>query len=225
MPQEKTHYTILGVSEEATQDEIKKAYKKLALKYHPDKNPSGEYRFKKISNAYKVLSDPKKKQDYDTSLRRTEEDTDDDTSIINMNFSYQSTPGSMSSFSFTSTSGFNPFGNTGFNNFGRVSRGRENFHPDINDLLSEFFSNSPFGPELHFFNSSSRQFGNSGFNNDVIDQFFGTFSPSSRSRHGNTNHPFGGFNLLRNNAFPDPFGSDINSFIEQFFMGDMFPRF
>lgn len=227
MPQDKTHYTVLGVSQEATQDEIKKAYKKLALKYHPDKNPSGEYRFKKISNAYKVLSDPKKKLDYDTSLRQPEDDNDSDSQIINVNFSYQSTPGSMSSFSFTSTSGFNPFANTsGFNHFGRSSRGRENFHPDTNDLASEFFSNSPFGPEFHFFNSFSRQFGGSGFNNDIIDQFFGTFSPNSRARRPNLNHHhnLGGSNLFRNNAFPDPFDLDINSFIDQFLMGDMFPR-
>jgi DnaJ-class molecular chaperone len=63
------YYKILGVSKTATADEIKKAYRKLALKFHPDKNPDNkeaEAKFKKISEAYAVLSDQKKRQEYDT---------------------------------------------------------------------------------------------------------------------------------------------------------------
>lgn len=63
------YYKILGVSPEATAEEIKKAYRKLALKYHPDRNPnnkSAEENFKKLSEAYAVLSDPEKKKQYDS---------------------------------------------------------------------------------------------------------------------------------------------------------------
>lgn len=61
------HYEVLGVSRNATLDEIKRAYRKLALKNHPDrdKSPGSEERFKEINQAYEVLSDAKKKQMYD----------------------------------------------------------------------------------------------------------------------------------------------------------------
>ena len=62
------YYKILGVSKNATAEEIKKAYRRLATKYHPDKNPgdkSAEERFKEINEAKEVLSDPKKKKLYD----------------------------------------------------------------------------------------------------------------------------------------------------------------
>ena len=65
----KDYYKILGVEKSVTQDEIKKAYRKLAMKYHPDRNAgnkSAEEKFKEITEANEVLSDPEKRKKYDT---------------------------------------------------------------------------------------------------------------------------------------------------------------
>lgn len=65
---DKDFYAVLGVSKDASEADIKKAYRKLARTHHPDQNPgdaAAEKRFKEISEAYDVLSDPKDRQEYD----------------------------------------------------------------------------------------------------------------------------------------------------------------
>ena len=62
-------YEVLGVQKSASESEIKKAYRKLAAQYHPDKNPgdaSAEEKFKEVQSAYDVLSEPEKRKQYDT---------------------------------------------------------------------------------------------------------------------------------------------------------------
>src|SRR5438094_10109846 len=68
MAQTKDYYTVMGVPASATQEEIKKQYRKLAAKHHPDKNqndPKAAERFKEISEAYQVLGDAEKRKQYD----------------------------------------------------------------------------------------------------------------------------------------------------------------
>ncbi len=68
MAEKRDYYEVLGVSKTATEDEIKKAYKKLAIKYHPDRNPDdkeAEEKFKEAAEAYDVLHDPQKRARYD----------------------------------------------------------------------------------------------------------------------------------------------------------------
>jgi molecular chaperone DnaJ len=67
--EKRDYYQVLGVSRQASSDELKKNYRKLALKYHPDRNPGdkeAEDRFKEAAEAYEVLNDPKKRQIFDT---------------------------------------------------------------------------------------------------------------------------------------------------------------
>lgn len=73
---DKDLYAVLGVSPQAGADEIKRAYRKLAMKYHPDRNPGNpkaEEKFKEIQRAYDTLSDLSKRMQYDASFRRHEE--------------------------------------------------------------------------------------------------------------------------------------------------------
>ena len=116
-------YAVLGVSKTASQSEIKSAYRKLAVKYHPDKNPgdkAAEEKFKKISAAYDVLSDETKRRQYD---------------------SYGSTS------DYGSSSSSNPYGSYGWGQQGtwqgqwnRNGSWRAETQEDFNDAFNQWFN-------------------------------------------------------------------------------------
>jgi len=125
----KDYYKVLGVSRGASDDEIKKCYRKLALKYHPDKNhtPGAEEKFKEIGEAYDVLSDPKKKQIYDA-------------------YGEDGLKGGMGQPSGNTTSG------GGMPNFGNGQNFSYSYHGDPKATFSQFFGTS--NPFESFFNGS-----------------------------------------------------------------------
>lgn len=126
----KDFYKILGVAKGATDDEIKKGYRKMALKYHPDKNksPGAEEKFKEIAEAYEVLSDSNKKEIFD---KYGEEglkagaggSTGPSGSNGNFSYHYSGNPHDTFKMFFGSD---NPFDN--FFGFGGPSGGSRNFH-------------------------------------------------------------------------------------------------
>ncbi len=112
----KDYYEILGVSKNASDNEIKKAYRRLAHKYHPDKTGGEESKFKEINEAYQVLSDPTKKSQYDQFGQ-----------------TFQGAGGQSSG-----ASGFEGFGNFGGFDFGNFSR-QGGFEGVFSDIFSEGF--------------------------------------------------------------------------------------
>lgn len=113
----KDYYEVLGVDKKANQDEIKKAYRKMAHKYHPDKKGGDEAKFKEINEAYQTLSDERKRQQYDQ-----------------FGSSYQQA-GGQGFGGFQGFSGFGGQGSNGFQGFDFQGSGFE-------DIFSDFFGGS-----------------------------------------------------------------------------------
>ena len=67
MTEKRDYYDVLGINRQATDEDIKKSYRKLAFQYHPDRNKdkSAEEKFKEVNQAYEILSDPQKRANYD----------------------------------------------------------------------------------------------------------------------------------------------------------------
>lgn len=115
---QKDYYKVLGVTEEATQDEIKKAFRKLAKKYHPDTNNGNEEaakKFQEVNEAYSVLSDEGKKSKYDTERKYGHSSSDE----------FDSAAGAGSQKQQRKAQGANPF--SGFT--------AQNFKMDFGDMM------------------------------------------------------------------------------------------
>src|SRR5215831_8775542 len=113
------YYETLGVGRSATDDEIKKAFRKLARKYHPDVNPGdkkAEEKFKEINEAYEVLSDSEKRQKYDTLGPNWQEQFGGFSGAGRRTYTYSS--GRPSPFD------FDPSGASGFSDFFEALFGR-----------------------------------------------------------------------------------------------------
>ena len=163
----KDYYEILGVSRSATADEIKKAYRKLAKKYHPytnKNNPSAEEKFKEISIAYEVLSDEKKKSLYDKYGEMG----------LNPNFN----PEEYEKYSaYQSFGGGSPFGDGGYREYHYTGNGQ-----DFSDLFENLFHGG-FGSSGDGFGSfSDGGFGSSGsrYRGFKGEDFAGNYSGSQR---------------------------------------------
>ncbi|HEY1354275.1 MAG TPA: J domain-containing protein [Ktedonobacteraceae bacterium] len=133
----KDYYKILGVSKEATTDEIKKAFRKLARKYHPDVNPGdkkAEEKFKEINEAYEVLSDSDKRKKYDTLGPNWQEQFGPQ--FNRRAYTYRTSP-----LDFDTGSGFSDFfealfGRSATGSMGNT-RGQENFRRRVGDNIEQ----------------------------------------------------------------------------------------
>jgi molecular chaperone DnaJ len=129
----KDFYSVLGVARQASPDDLKKAFRKLAMKFHPDKNPndkSAEEKFKEVNEAYDVLSDPKKKAMYDQFGH----------SAFQPGGPGAGGPGQGQN----PFRGFEGFGGAGFDP--RQAGNNENFQDMFGDFFGEFFSQEQTQP-------------------------------------------------------------------------------
>ncbi|KAJ3380238.1 hypothetical protein HDU92_006124 [Lobulomyces angularis] len=181
------YYIVLGVNRNATDSEIKKSYRKLALQFHPDKHPEhlreeASEKFKQVSEAYEILSDKAKRRAYDK---------------YGSSHNFANDNGSFDSNDF--------FRDAGFSNF--------HFH-DPMDLFSEFFGNQ-FQSNSKFSNSpfSNSPFSNSAFSSSFFNDPFQTdpfFSGGNRSA-ANAFQSFSSSGFPNNGGFSQSFFSSSSS--------------
>ena len=188
----KDFYEVLGVKKDATKDEIRKAYKKLALKWHPDKNPDNkkeaEEKFKEIAEAYSVLSDPDKRKEYDNRDSPKFQGFEFNTTNID--------PFSMFN-DFFKDDDFSSFGKFGFSDINNDKFGINNHHSNIMKEFEEIhkrFNTMNIGGMGGMRSAFSDNFFSSEFDKDPFDDDFFNMgnmrnnANNQNNRHNNNNH-------------------------------------
>ncbi|XP_053680651.1 dnaJ homolog subfamily B member 6 [Anopheles nili] len=203
------YYKVLDVSRTASEAEIKKAYKKLALRWHPDKNPNNQEesnrRFKEISEAYEVLSDAYKRHIYDNRGTRKSATGSGGSYTAFTNRDYSRNGGYDHYHHHRYGSGGSRYGSTG---------GRENSSSSRTFSFRGFFETTPF---FRFFEKKRRiydQYGKDGLINNGSDRYH----PSSRHHR---RHDNGGMDDFEFFGFPFQF-RDPEDVFREFFGGSPF---
>lgn len=156
----KDYYKILGVDKNASENDIKKAYRKLAKKYHPDLNPNNskaQEKFKEINEAYEVLGDPEKKKKYDTFGSGYNFTGGQHFDPSQFGYTYTST-GNAGDFSDFFNMFFGGMGNTSrgfsfsdiFGGRGRTSPSRQSFESELEITLEEGFNGTTKDVSLNY---------------------------------------------------------------------------
>lgn len=201
MGAKRDYYEVLGIDRSADKDTIKKAYRKMAKKYHPDSNegnPDAEEKFKEVTEAYNVLSDPEKKKLYDQFGHAAFEEGAGSAGYGTGGFNGKG------GFDGSGFGGFGGFGNSHSGAYRSPDGSYQEFHfegGDMDDILKNLFgggfgggSNSGKAGSAHGFGGSG--FGHSGFEN-------GSFRSGFNGSFGS-----GGFD---GTGYGDGFGNSCNS--------------
>lgn len=207
MGAKRDYYEVLGISRSADKDAIKKAYRKMAKKYHPDSNegnPDAEEKFKEVTEAYNVLSDLEKKKLYDQFGHAA--------------FEEGAGGAGYGEGGFNGNGGFDGSGFGSFGGFGNGHSGAyrspdgsyQEFHfegGDMDDILKNLFGGGFGGASNSGKNGSAHGFGESGFGHSGFEN--GSFRSGFNNRSG-FNGGFGS-GSFDNTGYGDGFGNSCNS--------------
>ena len=203
MGAKRDYYEVLGISRSADKDAIKKAYRKMAKKYHPDSNagnPDAEEKFKEVTEAYNVLSDPEKKKLYDQFGHAAFEEGAGGAGYGEGGFNRNG------GFDGSGFSGFGGFGNSHSGAYRSPDGSYQEFHfngENMDDIFGDIFGNM-----FHGSHGESRGFGSNG----TYEHFTGNGGSFHSGFGGSGFHSGNGFGGFHQQDFPQK-GSDVKASI------------